>query len=246
MRSTVFLAIVLLIWVKISAQTITFTYDTRGNQLTETIEGTSNVSLALSSTFIEGYMVNATTMRPVHLNAVNEGGTVPGNPSPTASQCDYVTVELHNPASPYALAFPAQQVILSTTGTATVNFPCAAIGNSYYIVIKGRNIIETWSAAPLVVGATYTYNFDNANDAYGSNMATVFGVPAIYSGSFVTAPPDNNTYVGLEEYVAWEFDFNNLIAGYIPSDLDGNGLADLGDYVIWEANFNGLVDAVLP
>ncbi len=207
---------------------------------TSAITVTGNSVLTLSNTFIEGYMTNATTMRPVLMNSYPLA-----MPPFTSTQCDTITVELRGTSSPYTLAYSAKAV-LNTSGGATVNFPCAAAGNSYYLVIKGRNIITTWSASPVATGVTYGYNFDNAADAFGSNMATVFGVPAIFSGNFITTPPDNNTYVGLEEYIQWEADFNNLVEGYVPSDLDGSGFTDLPDYILWEANFNNLVDAVTP
>ncbi|MEI6408536.1 MAG: fibronectin type III domain-containing protein [Bacteroidota bacterium] len=195
---------------------------------------TGNAALTLSNIFIEGYMLNATTMQPVMLNAVNAGGTVPGNPSPTSSQCDFITVELHNSTAPYALAY-SQQVILSTTGTATVNFPCSVVSTSYYIVIKGRNILETWSKTPQMADFTYGYNFDAAADAYGDNMGVAFGVPVIYSGD-IDAVPYGDGEVNLTDYTVWEVDNDLGAIGYYPTDLNGDGEVNLTDYTIWEAN----------
>ncbi len=140
-------------------------------------------------------MKNATTMRPVLMNNYPMA-----MPPFTSTQCDTIMVELRSTMSPFTLAYSAKAV-LNTSGGATVNFPWAAAGNSYYLVIKGRNIITTWSASPVATGVTYGYNFDNVADAFGMNMATSFGVPAIFSGNFVITPPDNNTFVGLEEYI---------------------------------------------
>jgi hypothetical protein len=224
--------------------------DTCGSTLTSNavaLTVLSNATLTLSSVFIEGYMTSATTMQPVMLNAVNAGGTVPGNPSPTATQCDYITVELHNSTPPHALAY-TQQVILSTTGGATVNFPCAAVGGSYYIVIKGSNTIETWSAAPQTVGVAFSYNFDNATDAYGNNMATVFGVPAIYSGEM-----DDTNMNGFGDGVidnidfgVWLIDSNNFEEGYIRTDLNGDAVTDNIDFGLWLSNANNFVEILRP
>ncbi|MBK8563116.1 MAG: BspA family leucine-rich repeat surface protein [Saprospiraceae bacterium] len=220
--------------------------DTCGSTLTSNAAGltvTTNATLTLSNVFIEGYMTSATTMQPVMLNAVNAGGTVPGNPTPTATQCDYITVELHNSAPPHDLAY-TQQVILSTTGGATVNFPCAAVGGSYYIVIKGSKTIETWSAAPQTVGVTYSYNFDNAADAYGNNMTTVFGVPAIYTGDIDDANANGfgDGEIEFQDYDAWSAD--NGSVGYLRSDMNGDGEVEFQDYDVFVAN-NGIT-AIVP
>ncbi len=191
-------------------------------------------NLGLSQTFIQGYM-NGSVMQPVLQNSM-----VPGA---TGSQCDTITVALHAPTSPYAEVF-SKKTILSTTGTATAVFPPSTVGNNYYIVIKGRNFVETWSATAQAFSFSPTYNFGSVGQAYGSNLGLSGSIPVIYSGNFSTNP--SNNFVGLEEYIDWESDFNNLIDGYIPTDLDGGGFAGLGDYVIWEANFNNLVEVIKP
>jgi hypothetical protein len=70
---------------------------------------------------------------------------------------DTITVELHNTTAPFATVFTDKKV-LSTAGLGMFNFPAAANGNSYYIVVRHRNSIQTWSKTP-VYFATIT-NFD--------------------------------------------------------------------------------------
>ncbi len=71
--------------------------------------------------------------------------------------CDTITVELHADTSPYG-------TIYSNTGTIDINgngsfvFPGDVQGNSYYIVIKHRNAIETWSKVPVTIGFTTNYD----------------------------------------------------------------------------------------
>jgi parallel beta-helix repeat protein len=215
-------------------------------QVVTVVDG--GITLNLSNLFIEGYMISATEMRPVHLNAVNAGGTVPGNPSPTATQCDYITVELRSDMAPYAVVY-SQEVILSTTGTATVNFPtCAAIGTDYYIVIKGRNIVETWSASPQSAAYAYSYNFDNSADAFGSNMNTVFGVPAIYSGDMddVNMNGLGDGVVDNADFDAWLIDSEAFTEGYIRTDLSGDAVTDNIDFAIWLTNSINFVEVLKP
>jgi hypothetical protein len=184
----------------------------------------------------------------VHLNAVNAGGTVPGNPSPTATQCDYITVELRNAMAPYALVY-SEQVILSTAGTAAVNFPtCAAIGTDYYIVIKGRNIVETWSASPQSAAYAYSYNFDNAADAFGGNINTVFGVPAIYSGDMddVNMNGLGDGVVDNLDFDVWLVDSEAFTEGYIRTDLNGDAVTDNIDFALWLTNSINFVEVLKP
>ncbi len=89
--------------------------------------------------FIEGFYLGNRQMQPVLFNDSL-------NASPTA--CDSITVELHNATSPYS-TFTSVNVLLHTSGSADVRFPTSVLSNSYYIVIRQRNSIETWSKNPV-------------------------------------------------------------------------------------------------
>jgi PKD repeat protein/photosystem II stability/assembly factor-like uncharacterized protein len=99
------------------------------------------VSLSLRI-FMEGFY-NPTTNG---MNAVSNPG---GAPTVT----DTVTVSLANPNSPYNIMYTDQEVVL-TNGIANLQFPIAAFNNSFYVVIKHRNSIETWSKTPLLFNTT--------------------------------------------------------------------------------------------
>ena len=134
-------------------------------------------------------------------------------------------------------------VALKTNGTAGTRFPNSAPG-SYYLVIKYKNAIETWSATPQLVGLTpLTYDFTNAaSKAYGNNMKQVSpGVFAIYSGDI-----NQDSNVDNLDYSAWEEDANNLMSGYFATDLNGDGNVDNLDYSIWETNSNNFVYSITP
>lgn len=197
----------------------------------------NNTRLDLSQTFIEGYMTEI-NMRPVLMNQ--------GVPGATSSQCDTITVELHNSTAPYALAY-SSKVVLKTNGTAVVTFPFAAFGNSYYIVIKGRNMIETWSKNPqsLAVNAYITYHFGAATQAYGNNMGNVGGTAVFYSGDFNFNPGGDGS-VDLLDYPVWETGYNNFDCGFKAADLNGDGCIDLIDYPFWEGNYNFFIGVIKP
>ena len=61
---------------------------------------------------------------------------------------DSVTVELHESFSPYALLYSSIQ-LLTTDGFGSFYFPSQPSGHSYYIVVRHRNSVATWSKYPV-------------------------------------------------------------------------------------------------
>ena len=100
--------------------------------------------------FIEGFYIAGTgTMQPVLFNAgVSSDPTI----------CDSITVELHDQFDPNIL-ISTNFVALHTDGWAEVRLPTSLSGGSYYIAIKSRNAIETWSKVPVTLGNNTTFDF---------------------------------------------------------------------------------------
>ncbi len=191
-------------------------------------------TLNLTQTFLEGYM-DGTSMRPVLLNS--------GVPDATSTQCDTITIELHDDTAPYTRLY-SSKTVLSTTGSTTGLFSPASAGGSYYVVIKGRNLLETWSATPLSFTSTASYNFGSAGQALGGNLGSVGGIPVIFSGDIDNANMDGygDDEIEFQDLDAWISENGNT--GYIRADLDGDGEVNFSDYDIWVAN-NGIV-TILP
>jgi hypothetical protein len=201
---------------------------------TSTFTTLSFATLSLSQTFIAGYM-DGSVMRPVLQNS--------GVPGATSGQCDSITIALHSMTSPHGLQFEQKVVLSATSGTATADFPSGALGNSYYIVIKGRNIIETWSANPVPFSTSTSYHFGSSAQAYGNNLGNIGGISVIKSGDFAI-PQDGN--VDLLDYPEWESNYQAFMTGYFASDLNGDGRVDLLDYPIWESNYNNFTTVIRP
>ena len=72
---------------------------------------------------------------------------------------DTIIVELRNVNSPYAVV-ESKTVSLKTNGDAYVYLPLAISGGTFYIVVKNRNSIETWSKLPVTFGSLTSYDFD--------------------------------------------------------------------------------------
>ncbi len=193
------------------------------------------------TSFIQAYMspgANPTTMVPVLLNSGVSGAT--------ATQCDTITIELHNPTTPYALAY-TYKGILKTDGTIVCTYPVATLGNTYYIVTKHRNALETWSVAPITfASSTIAFNISGQGAVYGGNTVLVSGsgatgIYALYSGDI-----DHDGEILPFDKDLWEVDYLNLLSGYWSTDLDGDGEVLPFDKDLWEANYLNLISVLKP
>lgn len=71
--------------------------------------------------------------------------------------CDSIRVELHDPMSPSTIIYSANS-LLSVQGNARLVLPPAFRGDYYYVVIRHRNSIETWSKLPIYMTASSIFN----------------------------------------------------------------------------------------
>ena len=96
--------------------------------------------------FIEGFYIGGNRMR----------ATI--DPVVYPNLCDIVIVELHFPSSPYGL-FKFIQGTINTDGRGIFTFPVQVVGQSFYIVVKHRNTVETWSKYPVLFNSSEV-NYD--------------------------------------------------------------------------------------
>ncbi|MBK7966232.1 MAG: YHYH protein [Bacteroidetes bacterium] len=76
------------------------------------------------------------------------------------TNADSVTIQLRSTVSPYAGLYSTSTTI-TTGGIINLNLPYLYSGNSYYIVVKHRNAIETWSKKPVTITSlNNTYYFE--------------------------------------------------------------------------------------
>lgn len=209
---------------------------TTDNSATSTIRviGPTVVNLTC---LIQGYWDNGSSMMSPVLS--NQGVTA------SATACDSIDVELHN-STTYALE-QSVRTMLNQNGTASCVFPPVSntsIAGDYYIVVKHRSAIQTWSAVPVTLGPTpVSYNFTTASSkAYGSNQTEVApGVWALYSGDIVV---DEN--IDLLDLGTLELDISNFSYGYVSTDLNGDGNVDLLDSPVLESNISNFIFSSHP
>jgi hypothetical protein len=133
---------------------------------------------------------------------------------------DTIKVYLANSTSPYAFG-DSSSVYLSSSGNGSVSFQFAPNG-SYYVVIKHRNHLETWSATPqsISTGNPITYDFTTgSNKAFGNNMKQVGSIWVFWGGD-----ADQDGYVLATDYDV----FKNLFGrdGYRSADFNGDTYVD--------------------
>jgi hypothetical protein len=181
---------------------------------------------------IQGYYDVAThAMRPV---LANQGvGT-------STTDVDDISVELRDSSTGALVTSVTAR--LHTDGTATATFGTAPSG-SFYIAVKHRNALETWSATAQTVGSTpLTYDFTtSANKAYGSNMTLIDGVYAIYSGDI-----NQDGFIEGLDYDQLLLDSDNLEEGFKTTDLNGDGFVEGLDYDFLLLNSDNLIESNHP
>jgi len=182
----------------------------------------SNVTLNLKA-FMQGYYAGSGTMTSV---LANQGISVNTN------EVDTIKVELHDAATGANVEASSSGVIM-TDGTVSLSLPASVVGNDYYIVVKHRNTIQTWSANPVTIGATTSYDFTSAaSQAFGDNMIEVeTGVFAMY-----TADINQDEFIDPYDYPSFELDNVTFASGYLATDLNGDGFIDPYDYPVFELN----------
>ncbi len=155
---------------------------------------------------------------------------------------DTVTVQLRNSVSPYTLA-EQKKVVLNSSGAGTGSFTTVTGGTPYYLVVRHRNSIETWSGT----GKSFTSNLLNydfttaSSQAYGNNIKFKGTKWCIYSGDV-----NQDEFIDGAD-VADCFNANNFgLSGYVVTDLTGDDFVDGADVAIAFNNNNLGVGAQYP
>ncbi len=160
---------------------------------------------------------------------------------------DSVRVYLRSSSSPYNLMSSSIAVIDSVTFNGNFYFENVTSGG-YYIVMKHRNSIETWSKSGgelISQGVSYNYDFTTASSqAFGNNMIQTDNSPvrfAVYSGD-----ADGNGIVDLSDLTLIDNDIAMFASGYLYTDMNGDQIIDLFDYSITDNNAFNTVTKITP
>ncbi len=193
-----------------------------------TVSNCQDVTLNLKA-FIQGFYIGNQAMKAV------------ADPLGNPGICDTITVELAEAVSPNNITYSFSSV-LATDGTGSFVFPPSVINNSYYIIVKHRNSLETWSSAPVLFSNfTIIYDFTtSAGTAYGNNLLNIDGEFCIYSGD-VTDGVTNGIQDGIidrEDFDSIESALSSFVSGYTIFDLTGDGIVESADFSLIENNID--------
>ena len=140
------------------------------------------------------------------------------------------------------------KAVLNSSGTALPSFTKAQPMTNYFLVLKHRNSLETWSATVINFSQLTnqsTYNFADAQSkAFGNNMKEVDSSPlrfAIYSGDV-----NRDGTVDATDVSTIDNDASNFVGGYVISDLTGDSFVDGTDFAIADNNASNFVSVVRP
>lgn len=145
---------------------------------------------------------------------------------------DTVSVEIRNTSSPFSIV-ESKKIVLNSSGSGIAYFTTLTDGISYYIAIKHRNSLETWSSTGnSFSNSVMNYNFttDSAK-AYGSKLTKKGSKWCIYSGDVNQDGLINSADLQLIHDAAF-----NYSSSYLSTDITGDNFIDLNDLTVCDNN----------
>ena len=153
---------------------------------------------------------------------------------------DTVKIYLRETTLPYKIMDSLKTVIDSVTfkGSVRTFIP----HNSYYIVVKHRNSIETWSSSPEYFEESISYDFTaSASQAFGNNQTLSEGKYCIYSGD-----ENQDGAVDVSDGIDIFNDANLFASGYVKTDVDGDNFVDASDMIVTYNNSLNFISVLSP
>lgn len=180
----------------------------------------------------------------LQLRVIQQGFYNPGKDNLRMN--DTVHVYLRNSASPYAEIDHSTGIADKNTFEGTHYFHNAGTGN-YFLQIKHRNSIETWSANPVHFENVQSTDYDftvSQDKAYGNNLVRVKESPvrfALFSGDV-----NQDGIIDASDMTGIDNDSFNFMSGYISTDITGDGICDAADAATADNNAAQFVGKIVP
>ncbi len=169
------------------------------------------------------------------------------NPSSNSLIPDTMRIYLRNNTAPFSV-IDSSKAILGVAGTCICDFKNIIDTVDFYIQLKHRNSIETWSNSGLLrFDSTNHLSYDftaSQTKAFGNNMIQVDSLPvkfAIYSGDV-----NQDGTIDLSDIILIYNDANNFVSGYVKTDLNGDNFIDLSDLILAYNNSNNFISKITP
>ena len=155
---------------------------------------------------------------------------------------DTVKIYLRESISPHMIV-DSTSGLLNNSGSGTFSFSKADNATGYFIVLRHRNSVETWSSGVnmfTVNKLDYDFSLNQAS-AFGNNLVLKGSKYCIYSGDVI-----QDGAVDASDLSIVENSVLNSGNGYISSDLNGDNTSDAADLSIVENNIFKGVTVVRP
>jgi hypothetical protein len=188
--------------------------------------------------FLQGYYLGSNTMKAVI------------DPILLPLTCDTIIVELRSTTSPFHVNYTLSGVI-DIYGYGLFNSSNVILNQDYYLVVRHRNSLETWSKDPVQFNTTMvSYDFTtSANKAFGDNLIDLGdGNFAFWSGDI-----SDGINIGVQDDAIDQKDLSDLILsmknfenGYTIGDLTGDGLVESADFSLLENNVKSVISIARP
>lgn len=174
----------------------------------------------------------------LELNAMTEGLW-----NGSSMNDDTVNVILRGSLFPYG-RIDSSKFRLNSNGFGIANFLNASGGLYYYVTVKHRNSIETWTknVQQLNSGQPNTYNFTTlSTQAYGNNLKYKSGKWCLFSGD-----TNQDGVIDATDFSMVDNDISFFSQGYVVTDIDGDGFVDGADMAYVDNNAANFVISVKP
>lgn len=161
----------------------------------------------------------------------------------TLSKDVEVTVQIRNNKDPYDLVSEQTITLDKSTMSGTARFNFVSTG-TYYIVVKHRNSIETWSkdgGEALDENFLNEYDFRSSGNSFGDNQYDNGKFKLMYSGDV-----NQDGSIDGTDYSAVDNDILNFVTGDVATDLNGDGMVDGTDLVIANENADKFITVKAP
>ena len=155
---------------------------------------------------------------------------------------DTVKVYLAYNRAPYLIG-DSSKAVLDSNGNGSLTFTRVGNRAPYFLVVKHRNLIETWSWVPKEFeNFQQTFDFTGgAIYAYGNNQVNIGSKYCMYNGDV-----NQDGLVDLADIVMVSNNAAIFLSGYKTTDIDGNNITDLADLIITYNNSSNFVSIKKP
>lgn len=196
---------------------------------------------ANDSAVFDDVIIPGSALATLNLKTIVEG--LYNNVTDRLNLKDTLTAEIRNSVSPYNLIDSASAVVDSLTFTGIFIYEGLPEGN-YFITVRFRNGIETWSKMPVTFlqSSSTEYDFtDSSEKAFGNNLLLKGSRYCIYSGDI-----NQEGIIDASDLSGIDNDASEFASGYLNTDLNGDFVVDASDALIAENNASNFISKITP